>query len=260
MHPVLFKLGPLEIRFYGLMYVVAILVGLYLIKREVKRKAIPLSDEDVTNFVLYVVFGGIVGARIYYVIFNWDFYSSNPLEIPAVWHGGLAIHGGLIGGIGVAYLYLKRRAIPFLRMADAVAPAIILGQAFGRFGNFMNGDAHGVPTDLPWGITFPPDSVAGADTIMKYGKNLPLHPTMLYEMVLNISIFLFLWFYLRKRPSKDGFIFVVYLILYSTGRFFVEAFRADSLMLGPFRVAQVVSIALILSGLFYMVRRRLWEG
>lgn len=260
MHPILFKIGPLEVRFYGLMYVVAILVGLYLIKKEVKRKGIALSSDDVTNFVLWVVLGGIVGARIYYVIFNWGFYGRYPLEIPAVWHGGLAIHGGLIGGISVAYIYLKKKGIPFLKMADTVAPSIILGQAFGRFGNFMNGDAHGVPTTLPWGITFPPESLAGMDTIEKYGRNLPLHPTMLYEMFINLSIFFFLWFFLRKRSSKDGFLFTLYLVLYSTGRFFIEAFRADSLMLGPLRVAQVVSIILVVGGLIYIWKGRLWEG
>ncbi len=260
MHPVLFEFGPIEIRFYGLMYVVAILVGLSLIKREARRKMIGLSDEEITNFVLWVVVGGIVGARLYYVIFNWGFYSRYPGEIPAIWHGGLAIHGGLLGGISVAYLYLKKKGIPFWRMADTVAPAIILGQAFGRFGNFMNGDAHGVPTDLPWGIKFPPESVAGRDTIARYGKNLPLHPTMLYEMVLNLSIFFFLWFYLRRRKAKDGFVFATYLVLYSAGRFFIESFRADSLMVGPLRVAQVVSLLLVAGGLVAIWKGKLWEG
>jgi phosphatidylglycerol:prolipoprotein diacylglycerol transferase len=246
------------------MYVIAIFVGSFLIKKEVRRKDIQLTDDDVMSFILWSVLGGIVGARIYYVVFNWGYYFANPKEIPAVWHGGLAIHGGLIGGIIVAYLYLNRRQISFWKMADVVAPAIILGQAFGRFGNFMNGDAHGRPTTMPWGIIFPSESIAGREF-----PNTPLHPTMLYEMVINLSLFLFLWFGLRKhvpagskqgREYKNGFIFAVYLIFYSLGRFVVEGFRADSLMMGPLRAAQVVSLTLALIALGVIVKRKMWKG
>lgn len=255
MHPVLFEFGPIQIRFYGLMYVIAIFVGSFLIKKEVRRKGIKLTDDDVMNFILWAVLGGIVGARVYYVVFNWGYYAANPKEIPAVWHGGLAIHGGLIGGIGVAYVYLKRRAIAFWKMADAVAPAIILGQAFGRFGNFMNGDAHGRPTTMPWGIVFPPESIAGREF-----PDTPLHPTMLYEMAINFTIFLFLWFILRKRGYKDGFIFAMYIMLYSFGRFIVENFRADSLMMGPLRAAQVVSLTIAVGALVAIVKGKLWKN
>lgn len=254
MHPILFEFGPIQIRFYGLMYVIAIFVGSFLIKKEVRRKGIQLTDDDVMSFILWSVLGGIIGARVYYVVFNWGYYFANPKEIPAVWHGGLAIHGGLIGGIIVAYLYLNRRKISFWRMTDCVAPAIILGQAFGRFGNFMNGDAHGRPTTMPWGIIFPSDSIAGREF-----PNTPLHPTMLYEMVINLSLFLFLWFGLRKREYKNGFIFAMYLMLYSLGRFVVEGFRADSLMMGPLRAAQVVSLTLALIALGVIVKGRVWE-
>jgi len=254
LHPILFEFGPIQIRFYGLMYVIAILVGSFLIKREVRRKGIKLTEDDVMNFVLWSALGGIIGARIYYVAFNWDYYSANLREVPAVWHGGLAIHGGLIGGILIAYLYLKRRGISFWRMADSVAPALVLGQAFGRFGNFMNGDAHGRPTAMPWGIVFPPESIAGREF-----PNIPLHPTMLYEMTINISIFLILWFGLRNREHKNGFIFVAYLMLYSLGRFVVESFRADSLMMGPIRAAQVVSLTLAVATFIAILKGRLWK-
>lgn len=254
MHPILFEFGPIQIRFYGLMYVIAILAGSFLIKREVRRKGIKLTEDDVMNFILWSVLGGIVGARIYYIAFNWDYYSANLRDIPAVWHGGLAIHGGLIGGILVAYIYLKQRGISFWKMADSVAPAIILGQAFGRFGNFMNGDAHGRPTAMPWGIVFPPGSIAGREF-----PNTPLHPTMLYEMAINISIFLILWFGLRNREHKNGFIFAAYLMLYSLGRFVVESFRADSLMMGPIRAAQAVSLTLAVATLIAILKGRLWK-
>lgn len=254
MHPILFEYGPIQIRFYGLMYVIAILMANYLIKKEVERKAIPLSADDIMNFIIWTVVGGVVVARLYYVAFNWDFYGQNPSEIPAVWHGGLAIHGGMIGGIFAAYLYLRRKDIRFWWMADAVAPSLILGQALGRFGNFMNGDAHGSPTDAPWGIVFPPESIAGSEY-----PGIPLHPTMLYEMAINLSVFLFLWLFLRKRPHRDGFIFASYIMMYSLGRFVVEHFRADSLMLGPIKAAQLVSLIIAAIALAIIISKRLWE-
>jgi len=254
LHPILFKYGFIEIRFYGLMYVVAILAATWIIKREVRRKAIAISEDDVMNLIVWTVIGAVAGARLYYVVFNLGYYLSDPKEIPAIWHGGLAIHGGLLGGMLVSWLYLKRRAIGFWRMADVVAPTLILGQTFGRFGNFMNGDAHGRPTDMPWGIVFPPESIAG-----RQFPSLPLHPTMLYEMFFNLSIFVFLWFVLRKREHRDGYIFAMYVVLYSVGRFVVEYFRADSLMLGPLKAAQVVSIAVSFGALAVIISRRLWE-
>ncbi len=255
MHPTLFKLGFIEIRFYGLMYVIAIIVGTALIRREVVRRSINLTSESVQNFVIWVVVGGVIGARIYYVIFNISFYMQNPTEIPAIWHGGLAIHGGLIGGVTIAFFYLKRHNIRYWQMADAVAPAIILGQTFGRFGNFMNGDAHGRPTDAAWGIIFPPTSIAGAEF-----PGIPLHPTMLYEMVLNFLIFSLLWFVLKERKHKNGFIFATYILLYSAGRFVVEHFRADSLMLGPLRIAQVVSIIIVLIAGSIIIGKKMWTA
>jgi len=254
LHPILFKFGPIEVRFYGLMYVVAIIVGSYLIKREVRRKGINLTEDQVLNFIIWTVIGGVVGARVYYVIFNPGYYLSYPLEIPALWHGGLAIHGGLIGGFCAAWLYLRSREVRFWRMADAVAPILILGQAFGRFGNFMNGDAHGRPTRLPWGIVFPPESIAGSEF-----PDTPLHPTMLYELFLNLGIFSILWFVLRKGGRKDGFVFASYIVMYSASRLFVEHFRADSLMLGPLRAAQLVSVLLALTVLGVIFKKRLWK-
>ncbi len=254
MHPIFFKLGPIEVRFYGLMYVIAILAASVLIKSEVRRKLIRLTDDDVMNFIVWTVVGGIICARAYYVVFNLSYYLSEPAEIPAIWHGGLAIHGGLIGGVLAAWVYLKQKYVPFWRMADAVAPAIILGQAFGRFGNFMNGDAHGMPTSMPWGIVFPRTSAAGAQF-----PGIPLHPTMLYEMAFNLSIFAFLWLALRKRDHKNGFIFAMYFVLYSVGRFIVEGFRADSLMLGPIRAAQAVSLTLVIAASVVIIYKRLWE-
>jgi phosphatidylglycerol:prolipoprotein diacylglycerol transferase len=253
MHPVFFSIGPIQIRFYGLMYVVAIVVGYFLLKSEVKRKEMGLTPDDVMNLIFWVVLGGIVGARIYYVAFNWEFYQVDWKEIPAVWHGGLAIHGGILGGLLGGFIYTRRKGVPFFRAADAVAPSLILGQAFGRLGNFMNGDAHGLPTTMPWGMVFPPGSIAGDQF-----PNMPLHPTMLYEMVINLAIFFFLWT-IRKRPAKDGFIICLYLILYSMGRFVVSFFRADSLMLGEYRAAIVMSIVIVAVLTPVLIAKRLWQ-
>ena len=253
MNPILIQIGPLTIRYYGLMYAVAILVGLALVRRDVRRRGLSITDDDVVNIVLIAVAAGILGARAYYVAFNWDFYGQNWKEIPAIWHGGLAIHGGLAGGVLAGWWFVRRHNLPFLLMSDVAAPTLILGQAFGRFGNFMNGDAHGVPTSMPWGVIFPGYSIAGQEF-----PHTPIHPTMLYEMVLNLMIFVLLY-RLRLRPAKDGFLFSLYLVLYSTGRYVVSFFRADSLMLGPFRAAHVVSLLIIALAGGYIVKERLWE-
>jgi phosphatidylglycerol---prolipoprotein diacylglyceryl transferase len=254
MHPILVQFGPFAIRWYGLMYVTAMLVGGWLVGKEVARKSIPLSDDARWNFITIVFLCGILGGRIYYVLFNWRYYGANPAEIPAIWHGGLAIHGGLIGGAAAGFWYVTRHRLPFWKLSDAVAPSIILGQAFGRFGNFMNGEVHGTPTNLPWGIVFPPDSPAGRE----FGP-VPLHPAMLYELVLNLMIFGFLWS-IRKRPFKDGFLFCLYLMLYSVARFFVSLLRAEDLYLGPFRAPHVVSVVVIVVVGSYVVTHKLWRA
>jgi phosphatidylglycerol:prolipoprotein diacylglycerol transferase len=252
LHPVFVEFGPISIRFYGLMYVIGIVLAIVMARWEAKRKGLPLSDDAVANFLFVLVLGGIVGARLYYVAFNWNYYGANPSQIPAVWRGGLAIHGGLIGGLLAGVWFAHRHQIPVWRLGDTIAPNLILGQALGRFGNFMNGDAHGVPTDLPWGMVFAPNTPAG----VQFGAT-PLHPVMLYEMAINLGIFALLW-KLRTWPFRDGFLFALYLILYSGGRFVVEFFRADSLMLGPFRAAQVVSLLVILGVGVLLWQRQLW--
>jgi len=254
MHPILIEIGPFSIRYYGLMYVLGIIVAMFLIRSEVRRRQLPLTEDDQVNFVLLTVFSGIIVSRAYYVVFNWSYYRQFPWDIPAVWRGGLAFHGGVLGGFCSTLWYARRKQIPFLRLTDLLAPPLILGQAFGRFGNFMNGDAHGVPTTLPWGLVFPPQSPAG----IKF-PDTPLHPTMLYEMAINLAIFAYLWG-TRKRLAKDGYTTMRYLLLYSVGRFSVEFLRGDSLWLGPFRTAQVVSVALVVIVASLMVAWRLWRA
>ncbi len=252
MYPVLFEFGPVVIRFYGLMYVIALLVGVRIISRESDRLTLGLSREQISNYSTCALISGIIGARIYYVVFNWSYYAQNLIEIPAIWHGGLAIHGGVLAGFLFTFWYVKNREISLLGLGDAVAPALILGQAFGRFGNFMNGDAHGTATSLPWGVVFPAESIAGQEF-----PGQPIHPTMLYELLLNFCWFWILWG-LRKKPHKDGFIAGLYVLLYSVGRFVVSFFRADSLMLGNLRAAQVISLILVIVVGFWIIKGRFW--
>lgn len=253
MNPVFLRIGPLEIRYYGLMYIIAIVLSFILLNKEIHRKKIPFTKDDIYNFIIFTVLGGILGARIYYVLFNWDYYSLHIGEVFAIWKGGLASHGGFIGGFIVAYFYLRYLRIPILPMADSVIPLVILGEAFVRFGNFMNGEAHGIPTNLPWGIVFPKGSPAGDQF-----PNIPVHPTMLYQLFYNLIVFLFLWLVLRKKDWKEGFIASLSIILYSIGRFFIEGLRADSLYIGEFRIAQVMSISLILLMLALIYIKKLW--
>ncbi len=255
MHPVLFKIGPLEIRFYGLMYLLAILLSIYLLNKEAQRKGIPLSKDEIINVIFVTVLAGLIGARAYYVIFNWEYYSLNWKEIPAIWRGGLASHGGFLAGFVAALLYLRHYKVPILKFSDSVIPLVVLSEAFVRFGNFMNGEAHGMPTNLPWGIVFPPGSPAGNEF-----PNKAVHPAMLYQLFYNLGVFLYVWFVLRKKQFQDGFIGAISIILYSFGRFFIEGIRADSLYIGPFRTAQVMSIILTIIMSYMIYSKKLWSS
>ena len=252
--PIIFQIGPFALRWYGLMYVAAVLVGVWLAGKEAERRKLPITADEIMNFGLLAMFSGILGGRIYYVVFNWDFYGRNLWEIPQIWHGGLAIHGGLVGGVLAGFLYLRNHPVPTFAFADSVAPSIMLGQVFGRFGNFMNGDAHGVPTDSMFGIVFPAESIAG-----RQFPDMTIHPVMLYELVLNLIWFLILR-KLRLRDHKASFVFCMYFILYSIGRAAVSGFRADSLWFGPVRAAYIASAVLIVVFGFIIYRYRLWEG
>jgi prolipoprotein diacylglyceryl transferase len=177
---------------------------------------------------------------MYYVIFNWEYYAGNIMSMINIRQGGLAIHGAVIAGATAGYLYCKRHHISFWKMADICAPSIILGQAIGRWGNFINQEAYGRPTNLPWGIMV---------------DGVKVHPTFLYESLWNFAVFIFLLWYERKKKF-EGELFLLYGALYSTARFFIEGLRVDSLMLGPFRVAQLVSLATILLASMIIYRGR----
>lgn len=247
MHPVIARIGPFTLRWYGVMIAMAFLVGLLVAVREAERKGV--GKERVLDFSLYALVGAILGARLYYIVFTDLFWFwNNPMSVFAVWQGGLAIHGGILGGLLVCILYARRYSLSFFRLADTLAPSLILGQAIGRIGCFLNGDAHGYPTSLPWGLVYSPESPAGQ---MFPGQ--PLHPTQLYEMFLNFIIFVILWG-VRKKIKTDGHLFLLYVILYSIFRIFLELFRADKLIYwGNISAAQSIGIAGIVLSLIIML-------
>lgn len=239
MDPVAFNLFGLEIRWYGLLIAMAVLIGTLLALKEAKRKGV--KEETLIDMLLFAVPAAIIGARLYYVAFMWDYYSKNPSQILNIRGGGLAIHGVIIAGALVVIIFARVRKENFWTLADIVAPSLILGQAIGRWGNFANQEAHGGPTDLPWGILV---------------DGVKVHPTFLYESVWNLLVFFFLLWYRRKKATVEGEVFILYLMLYSVARFFIEGLRTDSLMLGPFRIAQLVSVVTITAGAAYLYYKK----
>ncbi len=243
-----------SIRWYGVLIASSMALGLWLATREAARRG--ESSDDLLKAAELALIGGLVGARLYYVLFNLDYYQSQPWwRILAVWEGGLAMHGGLIGGLLAGGAYVWAKGLPLLTYLDIVAPSLVLGQAIGRWGNFFNEEAFGRPSALPWKlyISEPRRPPAFAD-------NQYFHPTFLYESLWNLGAFLILYLALRRRLERaPGALFLAYLGLYSLGRFWVEGLRTDSLMLGSIRVAQLVSIvavAVAAVGIPILMRRR----
>ena len=246
MHPVIIEFGHLAIRWYGVMIALAFLVGMWLAGKEAERKGI--GKERIQNFFLYAFLGAIVGARLYFVAFSdVTVFWKKPLAVFAIWEGGLAIHGAILGGLLVSFIFARHHRINLPKFLDTLAPSLILGQAIGRIGCFFNGDAHGYPTTMPWGLVYSPESIAG-----QIYPGLPLHPTQLYEMVLNLIIFGVLW-KLRKKLNVGGHLFLLYVILYSAARIFVEHFRADKLTyFGNYSAAQTIGVIGIVLGVTLM--------
>ena len=236
MNRVAFSIFGIDVMWYGVLISSGVLLGVIVALREAKRTG--FKEDNLLDFLLYAIPAGIVGARAYYVIFSWDYYSRNLSQIINIRSGGLAIHGAVIAGVITALIFCKKRKINVLELVDLVAPSLVLGQAIGRWGNFINQEAHGGPTDLPWGIIVDGQKV---------------HPTFLYESIIDFCIFIFLIWLRKHKKIKNGQIFALYLILYSAGRYFIEGLRTDSLMFMGMRVAQLISIALFLAGVALLI-------
>ena len=240
MNPVAFEIFGLEIRWYGILIASGVLFGTILALREARR--IGFNEELILDLLIWAVPICLVGARLYYVIFSWDLYKDNPIEALNIRNGGLAIHGALLAAIIVAIVFTRMKKINFWTLADICAPSLILAQAIGRWGNYINQEAYGRPTDLPWGIMV---------------NGVKVHPTFLYESLWNFLVFLFLLWYRKNKKKKEGEVFLLYLSLYSFIRFFIEGLRVDSLMLGQFRVAQIVSlIGFIIPIIIFYIRKK----
>lgn len=253
--PIIFEIGPFTIRWYGVLIASAVLIGVWLSQELAKRRNV--NPELLGDLAIWLVVGAIPSARLYYVLFEWQSYAQNPQDIVAIWKGGIAIHGAVIGGLLAALIFARLQRVSFWQLTDLVAPSLILGQAIGRWGNFFNSEAFGRPTDLPWKLFIPVDRRPPG-----YEQFAYFHPTFLYESLWNLGVFallLWLFFWGLRHPGrlKVGTLFLSYLIAYSSGRFWIEGLRMDSLMLGPLRIAQVVSltqIAIGLFGLFWLYR------
>ena len=241
-NPVAFTVFGIEVRWYGVLIALGMVLATLLTYKRAPRHG--LEPDRVLDFILICIPVCIIGARLYYVVFNWSMYEGDFLKIINLRLGGLAIHGGLIFGIAAAVILCAVWKIRPLNVMDLAVPGVALAQAIGRWGNYFNSEAHGGPTDLPWAVTV---------------NGQTYHPTFLYESIWCFLLFLFL-IYMDNHRRFEGQIFLLYGILYSVERFFVEALRTDSLMIGPFKQAQVLSLSVIIVfTIAYVILYKYWK-
>jgi len=251
-NPVLIELGPFQIRYYGLFYALGFVIAYFLISYLAKRRELSITKDDVADFLVYVIVGVVLGARLVYVIvYNPIFYLQNPFEIIAVWHGGLSFHGGLLGAITSAYIFCRRKKIAFYDLADIVVVPVALALALGRIGNFMNAELYGRITNVDWCIDYSKN---------KFIENLPSgcrHPSQIYASIKNLTIFAVLWFIKDKKLPK-GFMSWSFITLYGLFRTFIEFFRAPDEQIGfifnYFTMGQLLSFPLFILGLIMLFR------
>ena len=241
MNPVLFKIGNVEIMWYSVLLLIAVIVGISWFLKEGKKHNYP--QDFLFNLCFWAIIFGFIGARAYYVIFNWSQYVHDPISIFKIWEGGLAIHGGLLAGFITIVVYCKKYKVRLFKIVDMAAPGIILAQAIGRWGNFFNGEAHGGVVLRSTLESFHiPDFIIDGMNI----NGIYYHPTFLYESLWCLLGFIILVLLRHYKYLKVGGLTAFYLIWYSVGRFFIESMRTDSLMLGGFKVAQIVSFVLFI--------------
>ncbi len=249
--PILFQIGPLAIRWYGLMYLGGFLFGSFWIARLARGRDIDLNKDRLSDLIFYAVLGVILGGRLGYVVFyNGTFFLEHPLKIFAVWEGGMSFHGGLLGVAVSMLIFCRRFNYPVLTLGDLVVAAAPIGLGLGRIGNFINAELWGRTTDVPWGMIFP------------YAGDLPRHPSQLYEMLLEgIVLFLVIWI-LHRIGARDGVPFFCFFLLYGVFRFLVEFVREPDTHLGYLwggaTMGQILSLPMIvfgLAGLFWLRKR-----
>jgi phosphatidylglycerol---prolipoprotein diacylglyceryl transferase len=234
--PVIVHLGPLALSWYGVIVATAVVVGVWLASREARRRGLPMAE--VGSVVWWVVIGGFAGARALHVIDRWDFYAAQPMAIFAVWNGGLAILGAVLGGTAAGAAVAWRRGLPVRRLSDAAAPGVVLGQAIGRAGCLFTGDALGRPTD-GFGVTYLNPGAMAPQLGVAY------EPVFLYEMAWDLGVFALLWWVLRPRLRRDGQLFAAYLALYALGKFALTFLRTETVWVAGLQEAQVLAIVAV---------------
>lgn len=255
--PIAIELGPIAIRWYGLLIASAVIIGILLSQYLANRRQV--NPEILGDLSVWLVLAALPGARLYYVAFAWENYAQRPEDIIAIWQGGIAIHGAIIGGAIAALIFARIKQISFWQLADLISPSLILGQAIGRWGNFFNSEAFGTPTDLPWKLYIPPQNRPP-----QYLNEAFFHPTFLYESLWDFGVFflliyLFFWGLHQKQRYRIGTLAFTYMAAYSSGRIWIEELRTDSLMLGSIEIAQVISllgIILGVLGLFWLYQMK----
>lgn len=254
MNPILIEIGNIKIYWYSVMILLGVLIGSYLVLRESKR--FNISKSKISDMLFYTIIFGIIGARIYYVIFNFDYYINNPIDIIKVWEGGLAIHGGIIAGVIYLIYYTKKNNLNTLLITDICVPGVLIGQALGRWGNFFNGEAHGPITTLEYlqNLHLPKFIINGMNIDGNY-----YIPTFFYESLWCLIGLIIVLLIRRILKIKKGNITGFYLIWYGIGRFLIEQLRTDSLMLNTLKQAQIISIIMIIIGIIMLIYSRKGE-
>ena len=251
MNPVAFNFFGIEIRYYSIFILCGIIISYFFISREAAKFKI---DKDVIfNLFFWSLIIGIICARLYYVFFSWNYFRDHLNEIWQIYKGGLAIHGGLFGGLLTFAIYTRKHNIRFLRTTDMVAPYIMLSQAIGRWGNFFNSEAYGIPTTYEHlkSLHIPKFVIDGM-----YINNTYYTPTFFYESIICLLGFILLIIFKKRKLTKVGQVTALYLIIYGTVRFFIEHLRTDSLIFMNFKVAQLVSILMVIGGIVLFIRTK----
>ncbi len=257
--PVLIRIGPLAIRWYGVLIVSGAILAAYVCSQEARRKG--LNPDVVWDMLLWVLVAGILGARLYHVLSSpaggqagWQYYRAHPLEALKIWQGGLAIYGALAGGVVGAALYCWRHKQDLVAWLDIIFPTVLLAQAIGRWGNYFNQEVYGYPTDLPWGIYIPPEKrLPGLEAYERF------HPVFLYESIWCIIGFFVLMWVARRYEGKllKGDMIALYFLWYPLGRIFTESLRPDAWTVGGIATAQIISAAAVACSAAFLAYRHL---
>ena len=247
--PEIVRIGPLAIRWYGMMYLLGFAASFILVRHQIRKKGLTLPKDFVESLYSYLILGLLLGARLGYIVFyNLSYYAAHPIEIFYVWQGGMSFHGGLIGSVLAGFFFCRKFRLDFWQIADLVIVTAPIGLGLGRLGNFINGELYGRTTDVPWAMVFPS------------GGPLPRHPSQLYEFLLEgVVLFAVLWL-LKDRDFRSGVLSALFIILYGAFRFIVEFFREPDAqigyILGIFTMGQVLSAAMVAVGIGVLAWRK----